>query len=215
MLPMTARKLQSWRRGMNRKTLYLMLLVISLSACSSNVQNTPPEPTKSPEEVNKALSGLIEERDEFGEFSVYYAQTTIDNIDKNDFYVYFIKNEEGIVSNLHYVVDYIGNREIDTKWIKIRADEEVFEVTNNAGILIKKSFSYSTVREVYEDTVYLKDLKMIKAMANAEKTIVRLTGLGLYQEDIVLSNRQKQAMLNVLRAYKNAGGENKFYGNEL
>lgn len=72
----------------------------------------------------------------------------------------------------------------------------------------------SILKEVYDSSVYLNDLKMIKAMANAEKAIVRCTGLGLYEEDIVLSKRHKQALLKVLRAYKNAGGVNEIYGNE-
>ncbi|WP_155990487.1 hypothetical protein [Paenibacillus graminis] len=176
--------------------------------------NTPPKPTKSPEEVKKALSGLIEKRDEVEEFSAYYAQTTIDNIGKSDAYVYFIKNKEGIVSDLRFVVNYIGTAQINTRWIKINADGQIFEI-NHADNLIQKSFSYTTVQEVYDSDVYLDDLKMIKAMANAEKTIVRCIGGGLYQEDIVLSKRQKQAMQKVLSAYKNAGGENELYGDEL
>ncbi|MFF2911341.1 hypothetical protein [Paenibacillus sp. NPDC057934] len=197
-----------------RKLILSLLVIVSLSACSSNMaQNTPPVSTKSPEEVKKALSGLIEEKDEVQEISGYYAQTTIENEGKNDVYVYFIKDEEGIVSNLHFVVNYVGNREIDTKRIKIRADDQLFELRVSSSI--KKYFSYSTVREVYSSSVDLNDLKMLKAMANAEKTIVRNVGDGVYVNDIVLSKRQKQAIQNVLTAYKNAGGVNKFYGNEL
>ncbi|CQR55244.1 putative secreted protein [Paenibacillus riograndensis SBR5] len=200
---------------MRRRLLLLFFAVIFLTACSSNVaNNTPPKPTKSPEEVKKALSGLIEKRDEVEEFSAYYAQTTIDNIGKSDAYVYFIKNKEGIVSDLRFVVNYIGTAQINTKWIKINADGQIFEI-NHADNLIQKSFSYTTVQEVYDSDVYLDDLKMIKAMANAKKTIVRCIGGGLYQEDIVLSKRQKQAMQNVLSAYKNAGGVNELYGDEL
>ncbi|OBZ18893.1 hypothetical protein A8L34_04915 [Bacillus sp. FJAT-27264] len=197
-----------------RKLILSLLVIISLSACSSNMaQNTSPVPTKSPEEVKKALSGLIEQKDEVQEISAYYAQTTIENTNKSDFYVYFIKNKD-VVSNLHFVIDYVGTQQINTNWIQIRADEQLFKF-NNIGKYMKKSFSRSTVREVYNHDVYLDDLKMLKAMANAEKTIVRLDGEGLYRNDIVLSKRQKQAIQNVLTAYKNAGGVNKLYGNEL
>lgn len=199
-----------------RRLLLAALVVMTLTACTSNNGlNVQATPTKSPEEVNQALSGLVEQRDEFQEISAYYAQTSIDNVDNSDFYLYFIKDSDGSVNNLHFVVRYIGDAQINTKWIMVNADGQKFTITNNARYLMKSSISYTTVTEVYDTSVYLNDLKMIKAMANAEKAIVRCTGLGLYEEDIVLSKRQKQAMLNVLRAYKNAGGVNEIYGDEL
>ena len=201
---------------MIRKLLLPALMFMTLAACSSNTaQNIQATPTKSPEEVKQALSGLVEQKDEVEEFSVYYAQTSIDNIDNSDFYVYFIKDSGGIVKNLHFVVKYVGTAQINTRWITVNADGQKFDITNNAKYLLNSSISYNTVTEVYDSSVYLNDLKMIKAMANAEKAIVRCTGLGLYEEDIVLSKRQKQALLNVLRAYKNAGGVNEIYGKEL
>ncbi|GGF67966.1 hypothetical protein GCM10010912_11210 [Paenibacillus albidus] len=185
-----------------------------LSACSLNSeQNLQEEPTKSPQEINQALSGLVEQKDEVEEFSAYYAQTTHENKDKSDFYVYFIRDKEGIVSNLRFVIHYVGTVPINTNWIKINADGQIFEF-NNIDYSIQKSFYYNTAQEIYESDVFLADLRMIKAMANADKTIVRCIG-GVYQEDIVLSKGQKQAMLNVLKAYKNAGGINEFYGDEL
>lgn len=199
---------------MIRKFLILMLVVMSLTACSSNMgQNTPPEPTKSPEEVKKALSGLIEERDEVEEFSVYYAQTTVENKDNSDVYIYFIRDQENNISDLRFVINYIGQFQVNTNWITINADGQIFKI-NHAKYVVRKFSSFSYVREIYEDKVYLDSLRMVRAMANADKAIVRIEGLGHY-EDIVLNKRQKQAMLNVLRAYKNAGGEDERYNGEL
>ncbi|AKG33872.1 hypothetical protein [Paenibacillus durus] len=198
---------------MIKKLIFCVLVVMSLSACSSNEQSNQPQPTKSPEEIAKAVSGLVEERDEVQDVSFYYAQTTEQNKGKSDFYVYF-SNDNGKVSNLEFVVQYIGAHQIDTNWIEIRADDQLFSI-NNINDYVRGSMSLYAVQEVYSSTVYPDDLKMIRAMANAEKTIIRLTGTGLYSTDIKLSKQQKQAMLNVIRAYKNAGGDRYFLGDEL
>lgn len=196
---------------MLKKFILLLLVVMTLSACAENNAG-PPQPTKSPEEVEKALSGLIEERDEVYNTSFYYAQTTIENRGKSDFYIYFRK-ENGIVSDLQFEVNYVGRTQIDINWLTIRADDQLFDI-NNINDYITSRSSYSTVWENYNDIVGRDELKMIKAMANAEKTIVRCTGTDLYSTDIVLSKRQKQAMLNVFRAYMNAGGDTSNFGDE-
>jgi hypothetical protein len=196
-----------------RKLLLLSLLVvISLSACSSNItQNTPPAPTKSPEEVKKALFGLIEKKDEVENISFYVSQTTNANEDKSDVYVYFSRNSEGIISNLRFVIHYVGQIQLNISRFTINADGEMFEIKNPST---EKITSFTISQEIYDTSIFLSDLRMIKAIANADKAIVRC-GAGAASQDIVLSDKQKQAMLKVLKAYKNAGGENKFYGNEL
>lgn len=195
-----------------KKILLSLLVVISLSACSSNMaQNTPPAPTKSPEEVKNALSGLIEKKDDVKNVSFFVSQTTHANKDKSDVYVYFSRDSDGIITNLRFVIHYVDEIQLNISRITINADGEIFEIKNPST---QKITSFTFSQEIYDTSVLLSDLKMIKAIANADKAIVRC-GEGAASQDIVLSDRQKQAMLNVLRAYKNAGGENKFYGNEL
>ncbi|WP_144027090.1 hypothetical protein [Paenibacillus sp. FSL R7-0273] len=183
-----------------------MVIIAGLTACTpTNENNTEPQPTKSPEEVEKALSGLIEERDEVEGISFYYAQTTIENKNKNnnDVFVYF-SNRNGDVRNLRFVINYTGTVPLNPKWLKIRADDELFE--SRVDLVIQSSSNLYYAQEFYDTSVFFDDYKMIMAMAKAEKAIVRLSGLS-YSGDIELSKRQKQAMLNVINAYLNAGGD--------
>ncbi|AIQ47201.1 hypothetical protein R70723_15890 [Paenibacillus sp. FSL R7-0273] len=191
---------------MLKKMLCIMVIIAGLTACTpTNENNTEPQPTKSPEEVEKALSGLIEERDEVEGISFYYAQTTIENKNKNnnDVFVYF-SNRNGDVRNLRFVINYTGTVPLNPKWLKIRADDELFE--SRVDLVIQSSSNLYYAQEFYDTSVFFDDYKMIMAMAKAEKAIVRLSGLS-YSGDIELSKRQKQAMLNVINAYLNAGGD--------
>lgn len=59
--------------------------------------------------------------------------------------------------------------------------------------------------EYYETYIDKDTMTMVQKIANAQKVTIRVEG-GNQNYDMTLSGQQKQDMLTVLQAYKDAGG---------
>lgn len=162
------------------------------------------EPTKSPDEVKQALSGLRESKDEVREISFFYAQSTSKHVNENDAYVYFSRNNEGVISNARFRIQYAGDDWIFIDKYTINADGEIFELTPEYSEVVRDNSS-GGVWEYYEPFIDKEILPIVQKIGNAEKVIIRAQGESRHY-DMTLTKQQKQAMLKVLKAYNEAGG---------
>jgi hypothetical protein len=162
------------------------------------------EPTKSPEEIKQALSGLRERKDEVRDISFFYAQSTSEFVDENDVYVYFSKSKDGVISNPRLKIQYAGDDWVFIDKYTINADGEIFEITPEYSEVVRDNNS-NGVWEYYETYIDKDTIDMVRKIANAEKVIIRSSGESRHY-DMTLSKQQKQAMQKVLKAYEDAGG---------
>jgi hypothetical protein len=162
------------------------------------------EPTKSPEEIKQALSGLRERKDEVREISFFYAQSASEYVDENDAYVYFSKSKDGVISNPRFKIQYAGDDWIFIDKYTINADGEIFEINPEYSEVVRDNNS-NGVWEYYETYIDKDTIDMVRKIANAEKVIIRSSGESRHY-DMTLSKQQKQAMQKVLKAYEDAGG---------
>ncbi|MEK4328900.1 hypothetical protein MKX70_23975 [Paenibacillus sp. FSL R7-0312] len=165
---------------------------------------TAAEPTKSPDEVKQALSGLRESKDEVRNISFFYAQSTSRHVNENDAYVYFSKSNDGVISNPRFRIQFAGDDWIFIDKYTINADGEIFELTPEYSEVIRDNSS-GGVWEYYEPFIDKEILPIVQKIGNAEKVIIRAQGESRHY-DMTLTKQQKQAMLKVLKAYNEAGG---------
>ncbi|MFF2910020.1 hypothetical protein [Paenibacillus sp. NPDC057934] len=163
-----------------------------------------PIATKSPEEIDKILSKLRVEKDEVRESDFYFDPSSSKYSNSNDVYVYFSRTKDSGVTNPRFRIQYSGDRWLFIEKFVINADGEVFEIAPGYSEISRDNGS-GDVWEYYDVTI-IKDIydKVLK-IANSNKAIIRFEGENR-QYDMTVTDKQKKAMLNMLKLYREAGG---------
>lgn len=116
---------------------------------------------------------------------------------------------------------YIGDRETGAPWMRlsinyvaedwlfiekytIKADEETFTISPGYGEI--ETDNSTTIWEWYDTTAGPRELRIARAIANADEVVIRYEG-SQYYRDRVVRRAEKTALRNVLNAFEALQGE--------
>lgn len=119
-------------------------------------------------------------------------------------YLYFGGTKER-ASNLRMRWQYTAEDWLFVQDITIKADSKTFDIIPTKKNRIERDNKNGVVWEWLDSTVINDDVVMFKAMANSKETIIRFNG-SKYYKDVVLSKKDKAAILEMLVSYKNLNG---------
>jgi len=150
----------------------------------------------------RALSKMRPKYDNFKEITWYRDYSSPTYINQDGFFLYFGANSYE-VTDLHLKMQYFAD-----DWLFI--DKASVNIDGETFVLSESSFDRdndSTIWEWQDITVFANvsnelvlGRDVLEKIANSSRAIVRYTGSQYYHDEYI-SDRQKQAMRNVLAAY--------------
>lgn len=152
-------------------------------------------------EVNVKLEKLKFKEDEVTGITWYRDKSSTEYDNENSFQVYFGKTEATLPS-LRLRIQYADDNWLFIKHYIIKTDDNTFTIFANFKDINRDNDGRSVWEwldiPVSSDS---EDYRMIKAIIASEKTIIRFEG-DQYYEDRTLTNKEKNALKNVLEAYE-------------
>lgn len=135
--------------------------------------------------------------DEIENLILIYDKTTPESFVSNNFYAYLVAHDNDVV--LRLVMGFQRSDWVFVERIQIRIDNnEYFDV--RVPYDVKSEIIVGGIRE-WVDLKAKKHEKMIKAISNGKKVLVRYKG-DTYQYDVMLGEQQKAALKRMCRLYE-------------
>lgn len=150
--------------------------------------------------LEQATSKMRKEVDDVRGITWYYDKSTTQYNNANSFHIYIGKEKSGSPW-LRLRIQYFGDDWLFINNYKFLIDGYNYEITpeeverdNNADVW-----------EWYDTDININNLKIIKAIIESDKAILRCEGKQYYK-DRTITSQEKKALQNVLDAYKALGG---------
>ena len=145
---------------------------------------------------SQAISKMFKKHDEMKNITWYRDKSSPKYRNANGFYLYFAPN------NLRLVIQYYAKNWLFIKSFSIKADDEVFNIIpKKYGQIERDNGNSGYIWEWIDKNVELSDYIMLEKIANSKTTKIRFNGNQYYSERII-SKKEKDALKNVLLAYK-------------
>ncbi|PKK35114.1 hypothetical protein BWI96_18855 [Siphonobacter sp. SORGH_AS_0500] len=164
------------------------------------------KPTKvSEEEVAKALKPLRKSYDEFKKIGWYYAPNGFRYKSDNQVSAYMGKEGENIW--LRFVVAYSGDDWLFVKGCKILTDKNDYDIIPENDF--ERDNAGGDVWEWIDETMTPTYFSMLEDISTSKKAKIRYNG-NQYYHDRNITQREKQAIATILKAYKKATGRDTY-----
>ncbi len=152
-------------------------------------------------EMFASTNGLRMKLDSDGGVGLFKDQRTTRYKNINAFYIYFGKRK-GEPPWLRLRIRYFDNHWLSTQSYIVLADNHRYV---KPLARFKQSRDTAGYSELYDNRVTGDDIDMIQAVVASKKAIVRLYGKEA-SVDVIITPLEKEAMKNVLAAFKKMGG---------
>lgn len=154
--------------------------------------------------LSEATARMVRQYDEVTEITWHYDKSSPSGYTSKGFYLYF-----GTKSQrdpwLRLVISYYGSDWVFARKFMVKADSQTFEISPTYSE-IKRDNSGGHVWEWYDTLLNEKLYEIVRAVISSNKVIIRYQGDDK-SSDTTVTEVQKQALQNVLDAYKALGGK--------
>lgn len=179
---------------------------------NNKVELTAEEKELKEGELKSKLSNLKLIHDDFSDTNNYYANTVPGNneywyIDTRSFVLPYIYNSQNKYT-LNVISNYYGDDWLFISDVTVKIDGEFYNPYEITTPKFEREVSYGNVSESkVEEIANLENIlvgsnyyELLKKVANSQETIIRFSGKK-GNEDITISNSDKQAIREVLEAW--------------
>ncbi len=156
--------------------------------------------------IASATNKMRKEIDEVQDITWYYDKTSPKYVNNNGFYLY-IGTQKDMLPSLRLKLQYAGDDWLFIYEYILKADDKTFSIYATDTDKVKRDAVNGGVYEYLDIPIESYDqYHMIKTIISSQKTIVRYQGKQ-HIFDKTLTKQEKQALQNVLDAYKALGGD--------
>jgi len=155
------------------------------------------------EGLDLALARMSKKTDEVQGITWYQDRSSPNHVnDRSCILLYFGK--EGEVLCLRFAIYYVADDWLFIKEYLVKTDDQTF--TLSPGVFgVERDNGRGGIWEWYDVVAGKREVAIARAVANSKKTVLRYRGKQ-YSKDRTVSEREKQALKNVLEAFKALGG---------
>lgn len=154
-------------------------------------------------DIAAKLAKLHTETDEITEVTWYRDKSSSEYVDENSFHIYFGKKDDSGPS-LRLRIQYEDDNWLFIEKYIIKTDDDTYTIYTNYGD-VNRDNGGGRIWEWLDIPVSENQYEMLKSIATSEKAIIRHEG-DQYYDDRTLSNKEKEAIKNVLEAYEALDG---------
>lgn len=154
------------------------------------------------------FKGLAKQRDDMNGVTWYRHASSPKHRNSNGVYLYFGKNDSGVITNLRLVAQYAAGDWLFVERAWAKADSVVVNLPQESGRFMgwERDNSGGGIWEWSDKGVTsVEEKAAVRTLANAKKVTVRYEGKKYYN-DRNLSETQLKAMRDVITAYEAATG---------
>jgi len=164
----------------------------------SEIQKEQKRELAKQEQARQAtLAKLRRKRDKLEHVTFYYDRSSPEYTNANGFFCYIGKNDSSGQPWLRLRVQYYADDWLFIEGFSVYADGRKID-----GRLARWERDHDTdIWEWMDEQMTPSDIQMIKAIVASKEATLRLSGRQ-YRKDVPITAKQKQAMRNVLDAYK-------------
>lgn len=159
------------------------------------------------ERLAQATSKMRKEYDEMKGITWYYDKTSPQYVNSRSALYAYIGQEEVGEPILRLVITYTSEDWLFIEKYLIKVDERTYTISEDSYGEIKTDNGYGGVWEWIDRAVSDTEYEILNAIANGKAVKIRYEGSEYYKDRDITSS-EKQALKNVLDAYKSLGGTN-------
>jgi len=155
-------------------------------------------------ERKQALSKLRLSKDEVRGITWYRHKNSPAYVNsRSDLHLYFGKKDD-MVTPLRLVIEYVAEDWLFIKEFIIKADDQTFSIPAGYSMM-ERDNGYGGIWEWYDQEVTKDDLAMVSAVIASQKAVIRYNG-NQYYRDRTITQKEKQALKEILDAYEKVKG---------
>lgn len=146
-----------------------------------------------------ALAKLRKNTDEVKGITWYYDRSSPEYLNSRSNLFLYMGHRENSAPALRFKIQYVADDWLFIETYTIKADDQTFTISpGHFGA--ERDNGGGEIWEWYDVAADAREIEIARAIADAKKTIIRHEGKQ-YRKDRTVSDREKQAIRNVLDAY--------------
>jgi hypothetical protein len=124
---------------------------------------------------------------------------------RTDFFCYIVKRKSGDLS-LRLNIQYVANDWLFVRYFVIQADDKTFTFKPASSSDFERDNAGGKIWEWYDKPVGDEEMNFLKAIANADKVVVRFVG-DQYQKDLPFTDEGIHQVYTMLTVFRVMGGK--------